>query len=150
IDPVHKALPLIEYTYLPFGFPLSGDEERCIADMGAVNFFDLKAQYYKKRRPNEHYAIFGFRDLRVNEGLSFCDQMILGEGGRSAGIPGADFFVAAGAADLNRFPLAPAGAFMHELGHNLGLHHGGDEDLNYKPNYISVMNYFFQSGIHAA
>ena len=33
---------------------------------------------------------------------------------------------------------------MHELGHNLGLHHGGNEPLNYKPNYISVMNYMFQ------
>jgi hypothetical protein len=34
-------------------------------------------------------------------------------------------------------------AFMHELGHNLGLHHGGAEKTNYKPNYISVMNYLF-------
>ena len=33
--------------------------------------------------------------------------------------------------------------FMHELGHNLGLDHGGDEDLNFKPNYISIMNYAF-------
>jgi alpha-tubulin suppressor-like RCC1 family protein len=30
---------------------------------------------------------------------------------------------------------------MHELGHNLGLHHGGFEALNWKPNYNSVMNY---------
>jgi len=33
---------------------------------------------------------------------------------------------------------------MHELGHNLGLLHGGFEHLGYKPNYLSVMNYFFQ------
>jgi hypothetical protein len=32
---------------------------------------------------------------------------------------------------------------MHELGHNLGLHHGGDTDTNYKPNYVSVMNYMY-------
>ncbi len=37
-----------------------------------------------------------------------------------------------------------AGTLMHELGHNLGLRHGGDEDVNYKPNYLSVMNYAFQ------
>ena len=37
-----------------------------------------------------------------------------------------------------------AGTFMHELGHNLGLRHGGDDDLGYKPNYLSVMNYSFQ------
>jgi hypothetical protein len=37
-----------------------------------------------------------------------------------------------------------AGTFMHELGHNLGLDHGGNEDKLYKPNYLSVMNYSFQ------
>lgn len=37
-----------------------------------------------------------------------------------------------------------AGTFMHELGHNLSLRHGGFQDLNYKPNYRSVMNYEFQ------
>jgi len=34
--------------------------------------------------------------------------------------------------------------FMHELGHNLNLRHGGDEDRHYKPNYNSVMNYSYQ------
>ena len=39
-----------------------------------------------------------------------------------------------------------AGTFMHELGHNLGLNHGGPQNIptsavNYKPNYFSIMNY---------
>jgi hypothetical protein len=34
---------------------------------------------------------------------------------------------------------------MHELGHNLGLRHGGEDDFNFKPNYFSVMNYSFQT-----
>jgi hypothetical protein len=34
-----------------------------------------------------------------------------------------------------------AAAFMHELGHTLGLRHGGGDDLLCKPNYVSVMNY---------
>lgn len=34
-----------------------------------------------------------------------------------------------------------ASAIVHELGHNLNLHHGGDNDINDKPNYGSVMNY---------
>lgn len=33
---------------------------------------------------------------------------------------------------------------MHELGHNLNLHHGGFVDCNWKPNYNSIMNYRFQ------
>lgn len=36
------------------------------------------------------------------------------------------------------------GTFIHEFGHNLGLRHGGTDHVNYKPNYLSVMNYFFQ------
>lgn len=44
------------------------------------------------------------------------------------------------------------GTFLHEIGHNLGLHHGGgggvsliQQLINRKPNYQSVMNYSFQS-----
>ncbi len=34
-----------------------------------------------------------------------------------------------------------AATMMHEFGHTLGLHHGGGDDTNFKPNYLSVMNY---------
>jgi hypothetical protein len=36
-----------------------------------------------------------------------------------------------------------AAATVHELGHNLGLLHGGNVYTNYKPNYNSVMNYAY-------
>ena len=42
------------------------------------------------------------------------------------------------------------GTFMHELGHNLNLHHGGDDDNNCKPPYVSVMDYDLQFGISQA
>jgi uncharacterized repeat protein (TIGR01451 family) len=39
------------------------------------------------------------------------------------------------------------GTIMHELGHTLNLRHGGNQDDNCKPNYVSVMNYDNQFGI---
>lgn len=38
-----------------------------------------------------------------------------------------------------------AWTFMHELGHNLGLQHGGGNEINCKPNYLSIMNYTYGS-----
>ncbi len=37
-----------------------------------------------------------------------------------------------------------ANTIVHELGHNLGLRHGGNVNTNDKPNYNSVMNYQYQ------
>ena len=37
-----------------------------------------------------------------------------------------------------------ASTILHEFGHNLGLRHGGDENLNHKLNYFSIMNYLYQ------
>ena len=60
---------------------------------------------------------------------------------------GGNFFVS-----LNRSRNGTywSGTIMHELGHTLGLGHGGTmangtwDHNNYKPNYLSVMNYHFQ------
>ena len=52
---------------------------------------------------------------------------------------------------------AQASTFMHELGHSIGLHHGGgvddpdtaadERETNCKPNYLSIMSYFFSNGL---
>ncbi len=51
-------------------------------------------------------------------------------------------------------PFDRAGTFMHELGHNLGLSHSGDQSSSlvaqYKPNLPSVMAYRYQTrGVRA-
>ncbi len=51
---------------------------------------------------------------------------------------------------LDAFPVAAispdwqAATVMHELGHTFGLRHGGGDHNQYKPNYVSVMNYTWQ------
>lgn len=76
----------------------------------------------------------------------------LPEGEESSGIgnqPGMNFIMTLGGVDsaLDPGTSHPVGTrsmqattFMHELGHNLGLFHGGNEEVNCKTNYISIMN----------
>lgn len=67
---------------------------------------------------------------------------IPGHTGRARATPSNDFVVSLG--PTGGTTVEQAGTFMHELGHTLGLHHGGDDDLTFKPNYLSLMNYTFQ------
>lgn len=76
-------------------------------------------------------------------------------GGSSGKAEGAnDFVVSLGADTWERDPVTlhhvgsrrqQAGTFMHELGHTLGLGHGGTDGVNCKPNYLSVMSYAHQT-----
>ena len=87
--------------------------------------YDWKWQHFDvRRRPIFHYGLIG-------------DAAAEGEGGRGE-LFGNDFSVTSGAGGGGN-----VGVLMHELGHNLGLRHGGDEDMQYKPNYLSVMNYLY-------
>lgn len=77
------------------------------------------------------------------------------DGGTSSGIanniPGQFFLVANQDWVRDTGDIGVAGTFMHELGHTLGLSHGGFDHAgnnnheNYKPNYLSIMNYLFQT-----
>ncbi|HEU5314686.1 MAG TPA: hypothetical protein VFX49_01145 [Chloroflexota bacterium] len=68
--------------------------------------------------------------------------------GLSFGIPADSFIVTLGLWPGHGSSDQKVGTFIHELGHNLGLGHGGNVGTNYKPNYLSVMSYAFQvSGV---
>jgi len=96
-------------------------------------FFEIRAANFSDKREGiYHYDIFAHR--QPNSCSSGISQ-----------IRGSNFLVTLGcAAGQIGSVYDQAGTFMHELGHNLGLRHGGFQDLNYKPNYRSVMNYLFQ------
>jgi hypothetical protein len=85
-----------------------------------------------------HYALFA-QDLGSS-------NFPLTSSGVSRGYGGSDFVVSLGGWDGGTgTSQQQAGTFMHELGHNLGLRHGGGDNESYKPNFLSIMNYSFQT-----
>ena len=65
--------------------------------------------------------------------------------GRAFSTPSDKFLITLGTFDVpGGTTVEQAGTLMHELGHAIGLHHGGDERRNYKPNYLSIMSYSYQ------
>jgi len=98
-------------------------------------FYNLKEKNFNPRlAPVFHYMIWANAYNRSNSS------------GISMNVPSSDFIVTLGRWNGGNGGTddQKVGTFIHELGHNLGLLHGGNEDLNYKPNHLSVMNYFFQ------
>ena len=92
------------------------------------------ANFAPERGPIFHYAVF------AHQYSAGCSS------GLARGIPASDFIVSLGCwTNQVGTMLEQAGTLMHELGHNLGLRHGGRDHVNYKPNFLSVMNYFFQT-----
>jgi hypothetical protein len=85
-----------------------------------------------------HYAIFAhYHDLDDRRGF--------GASGNSRGIGATDLLITLGNfTDGVGSAQEQAGTLMHELGHNLGLRHGGCDDTNMRPGYQSVMNYSYQ------
>lgn len=107
--------------------------------VGYVNFYTYKAGNFDADRLNIfHYCVFG----RAMPG---------GSSGRGE-IWGNDFIVTFANFGVWGTDLAEVGTFIHELGHNLALRHGGidnaaaDANQTHKPNQESTMNYRYQFG----
>jgi hypothetical protein len=90
-----------------------------------------------------HYAIFANRIER----FAGRETVGVGEIGGNALVIAAGALCAPDSGVCTRSEVllrdVIAGAFMHELGHNLGLRHGGDAGINFVPSYHSVMNYWW-------
>jgi hypothetical protein len=124
----------------------------------AISLYTIKPLHFTSNlAPAYHYAVFGH--YNTCDSLTDCPHCPsttktaaappFGASGISE-VPGNDFIVSLGSlVDVGAVipDIINAGTFMHELGHNLGLRHGGNDDFNQKPNYISVMNYSYEFGI---
>ena len=95
------------------------------------SFYEAKQQYFDRaRRLAFRYMVSG-----ISPGENTC-----ADGDKPAGI------AEIGGNDLTVYGTQ-AWVIFHELGHTLNLGHGGFENLNNKPNYISMMNYNYGQSI---
>jgi hypothetical protein len=110
------------------------------------DFYQIKKEYFgtksEQDSPNKQYILEARKMV-----YHYCLFAHLQKGGTWSGsgeLKGNDFMVTLGAFSGSTGDRGEqAATFMHELGHNLGLDHGGGDDENFKPNYLSVMNYMF-------
>jgi hypothetical protein len=182
VDPRHTEIPL--HSVIVFDAPGNQNYSFDPACTGpdAVGFSALKAQYFHPTSDHPwHYVIFGkyvqsdsFDDhLACIRNHDFSPYAYDFGNSGYAMLPGYDFIVTPGLnfdnPNITSFfdfntgqqlpgwpppPYAWASWFMHELGHNLGLYHGGYGSPaggglsfadNNKPNYVSVMNYTYET-----
>lgn len=98
-------------------------------------------------RGDSNWANIGAARRQCFRYCVFADQIDGGSSSGMAEIGGNDFMVSLGHSSWptpGGTPNQQAGTFMHELGHSLGLRHGGADDIQFKPNYRGVMNYTWQ------
>ncbi|HEY7159897.1 MAG TPA: hypothetical protein VH815_01500, partial [Acidobacteriota bacterium] len=123
-------------------------------DTYSWNQFDFyKSLYFTpSKRSTHHYCLF-IQDYGDKNGKATTSSGISRNGDNF--VAGAsDFIVSLGSQGKDgwynqptpgQYKYTQAGTFIHELGHNLGLRHGGSDHVNYKPNLLSLMNYSFQT-----
>jgi hypothetical protein len=93
----------------------------------AGNFAASRNGYFRYALMADRYSVGG--EYQNSSGL--------------AEVPGDDFVVTMGQWAVGDHDFI-GNTIMHELGHNLVLQHGGFQQRNFKPNYNSVMNYWYQ------
>lgn len=142
------TLHSIEGDEIPYSNAIAFGASECggSCPAGTADFDTLKDQFFgsqtdrsepgrgalQARRHAYHYAIWA--------NAHAAGSGILGQ----AELPGNDLVITQASAErTDGYPSRSleAANYMHELGHNLALQHGGGDSIGCKPNYLSVMNY---------
>lgn len=125
--------------------PIQGTRAEINSEASAI-----KSAYFGTPQNRAHPQSEEILEVRsfVYRYCMWVDTLIddVGHMGGLGEIPGNDFLVAAGHLrdkGLGRATDWLAATLMHELGHTLALKHGGKDHINYKPNYLSIMNYIY-------
>jgi hypothetical protein len=131
---------------------VSGGTIGYMSNRGVYNWSDfdvIKSAYFTPSRRNTHHYVVFVGDIGDESGTASGISGISRNTGKfSAGA--SDFVVALGGNYWFNYPKkstykwTQVGTFVHELGHNLGLKHGGTDHFTYKPNNLSLLNYAFQ------
>ena len=139
---IDEQIPLDEMIKLTEIKNIKQDNFGTSVERSDPNFNNIK----KAKDRIFHYSLFidKIEDKPQATGFGFNPKRLDSEDPR-----GMNFVISLGILkDIGRdiTPIIQQGTLMHELGHNMGLKHGGKNENMFKPNYISVMNYLFQTG----
>jgi len=151
MSPVEPAVGI--NLHVDIGDEIPHKDVMIVKDFKTDNFSKIKNENFgtKDERDSENKEnILGAKTLSYHYGLFVHERP---EKSSGLGEPiGNDFVISLGNKYYGKNSLGhnigtkdqQSAAFMHELGHNFGLRHGGSDDINCKPNYLSVMNYALQ------
>lgn len=160
LDPVAAAFASVPNSLLPTANPDGKPGITLHYDVDEVSltrtdiawpadFQAIKTSHFGTPAERSHpasQALLSAKKLAYRYALFANGLISLGTTSGNAEVPGNDFVVS-----LGKWPTFGGtmdeqnGTFMHEFGHTLGLGHGGpDDDIYFKPNYNSVMNYTWQ------
>jgi len=135
------------------GLGLIDDATIPLETWGAAGFDDLyEAKESFFGTVNERFATHGLRRLVAKDKayryVVFAHALGMKSTSGRGELPGDDLMVTLGLwSTAGGTTQQQSATLMHELGHTLGLGHGGGQiarEFNWKPNYYSVMNYWWQ------